>query len=237
MNHDLSIDSADNPFANLRREWHERHQKLDAAIQLNNQLLRQSLLDKNMAEIKKIGFTRAIELMAWIPCIILFGIFNAQHFLDWKFFIPGLLLQAWVTVMPLISFRQHAALKAVDFGQPVVVLQHEIATLKMRRVVTFKWMFLIGQIVWWVPFLIVFFKRVLDVNLYAQSDWFNKFMIINIAVGLLLIPILIWLAKQLSPRLQNANGFQKLIDGIAGRDMQAAKELLRKLESFESGKP
>ena len=237
MNNNLSLDAFDNSFDNLRREWRERDQKLDAAIQLNNQLLRQSLLDKNLTAINKIGFASAFELMSWIPCSILFGIFNAQHFLDWKFFIPGLLLQAWVTVMPIVSLRQRAALQAVDFGQPVVTLQREIATLKMRRVLTLKWAFLIGQIIWWVPFVVVFFKGVFGVNLYAQSDWLNHFMIGNIAAGVLLIPILIWVTKLLSPRLKTANWFQKFTDQIAGRDMQAAKEFLRKLESFESGKP
>lgn len=237
MNNNLSLDSFDSSLNDLRREWRERDEKLGAALQLNNQLLRQSLLDKNRAEIKKIGFASTFELMSWIPCIILFGIFNAQHFLDWKFFIPGVLLQAWVTIMPVISLRQRAALQAVDFGQPVIALQREIATLKMRRVVTFKWAFLLGQIIWWVPFVIVFFKGVFGVNLYAQSDWLNHFMAWNIAVGVVLIPILIWLAKHISPRLQNANWFQKLIDEIAGRDMQTAKEFLRKLESFESEKP
>ena len=236
MNNNLSLDAFDNSFDNLRREWRERDQKLDAAIQLNNQLLRQSLLDKNLREINKIGFASAFELMAWIPCIILFGIFNAQHFLDWKFFIPGVLLQAWVTVMPIVSLRQRAALQAVDFGQPVVTLQREIAALKMRRVMTIKWAFLIGQIIWWVPFLVVFFKGVFGVNLYAQSDWLNHFMIWNIAVGVLLIPILIWVTKLLSPRLRTANWFQKFTDEIAGRDMQAAKEFLHKLELFKSGK-
>ena len=233
MNNNLSLDS----LADLRREWRERDQKLDAAIQLNNQLLSQSLLNKNLTEIKKIGFASAFELMSWIPCIILLGIFNARHFLDWKFFIPGVLLQAWVTIMPIISLRQRAALQAVDFGQPVVGLQREIATLKMHRVATLKWALLTGQIIWWMPFIIVFFKGILGVNLYAQSDWLNNFMAWNIAVGVLLIPILIWLAKHISPRLQNANWFQKLIDEIAGRDMQTAKQFLGKLESFESGKP
>lgn len=237
MNNNLSLDAFDNSFDNLRREWRERDQKLDAAIQLNNQLLRQSLLDKNLAAINTMGFASAFELMAWIPCIILFGIFNAQHFLDWKFFIPGLLLQAWVTIMPILSLRQRAALHAVDFGQPVVTLQREIATLKMRRVLTLKWAFLIGQIIWWVPFVVVFFKGVFGVNLYAQSDWLHHFMIWNIAVGVLLIPILIGVTKLVSPRLKTANWFQKFTDEIAGRDMQAAKEFLHKLESFESGKP
>ena len=233
MNKHLSLDS----LADLRREWRERDQKLDAAIQLNNQLLSQSLLNKNLTEIKKIGFASAFELMSWIPCIILLGIFNARHFLDWKFFIPGVLLQAWVTIMPIISLRQRAALQAVDFGQPVVGLQREIATLKMHRVVTFKWAFLTGQIIWWVPFAIVFFKGILGVNLYAQSDWLNNYMAWNIVVGVLLIPILIWLAKHISPRLQTANWFQKFTDEIAGRDIQTAKQFLGKLESFESGKP
>ncbi len=237
MKHDLSLDSADNLFAEIRREWRDRDQKLDAAIQLNNQLLRQTLIDKKLVEIKKIGFASALELVAWIPCVILFGVFNAQHFLDWKFFIPGLLLQIWVTVMPIISLRQRASLQAVDFSQPVVALQREIATLRMHRVMAFKWAFLVGQVIWWVPFIVVFFKGILGVNLYAQSDWLNYFMIVNIAVGVALIPIFIWLAQGISPRLQNASWFQKLIDGIAGRDMQAAKEFLHKLESFENEKP
>lgn len=222
-----------NDIDSLRREWQERDRKLETAIRINSQLLRETYLEKNRAEIDKLGVVSRFELIAWIPCIILLGFFNAWHFMDWKFFIPGVLLQAWVTFMPVISIRQRAALRGVDYSQPVVKLQRKIETLKMRRMFTLKWALLIGQVLWFVPFLIVFFKGMFGVNLYAKSDWLNEFMLLSVACGVLLIPVAIWVSTHIGRRWQHATWFQKLTDNLAGRDMMAAREFLKKLKNFE----
>ena len=217
----------------LRREWSERDRQLESTVRLNIQLLRENYLAKNHEYSRKLGGLGWFELISAISCIVLFALFNAHHWLDWKFFVPGALLQAWVTFMLAVSIYQREALRNIDYSQPVVMLQREIEVLKMHRIVTLKWALLTGQLVWWMPFVIVFFKGILGVNLYAQSGWMDDFIIANIAVGIGLIPLAILASKALGRRWGKAPWFQKLTDNLAGNDLMAAKNFLEKLKRFE----
>ena len=217
----------------LRREWSERDRQLESTVRLNIQLLRENYLAKNHEYSRKLGGLGWFELISAISCIVLFALFNANHWLDWKFFVPGALLQAWVTFMLAVSIYQREALRNIDYSQPVVMLQREIEVLKMHRIVTLKWALLTGQLVWWMPFVIVFFKGILGVNLYAQSGWMDDFIIANIAVGIGLIPLAILASKALGRRWGKAPWFQKLTDNLAGNDLMAAKNFLEKLKRFE----
>lgn len=61
---------------------------------------------------------------------------------------------------------------------------------------------LTGQIVWYLPFLIVLAESVFGIDAYKFIG--AKFIASNLSAGLLLIPISIWLAKQSRYRLENS---------------------------------
>ena len=217
----------------LRHEWAERDRILAKSISLNTRLLRENFLEKNLSHLRKLngGF---IELVLSVPCILLLGSFNAAHWLDWKFFVSGVLLQAWITIMLAVGIAQRRALQNLDYSQPLLTLQRDIEILKMRRMVTLKWAFLTGQVVWFVPFLLVLFKGIFGVNLYAKSDWLQTFSIISIAVGTAIIPIAIWASTAFGKRWGQSVWFQQFTDNLAGRDLMAAKAFLEKLRKFEN---
>lgn len=217
----------------LRREWAARDNALVENLRINNRLLRENWIAQNMGDIRVKGWLAQVELLLWLPCIALMGWFNAQHWGQWAFFIPGVLLQAWFTLMPVLSIRQRIALQSVDYSQPVLALQREIETLKMRRMFTLKWAFLIGQVIWYIPFLIVFFKGVFGVNLYLKGRWVEDFMLINVACGIAFIPLAVWASRVFAPKLEGKPWFQKFTDNLAGRDMMAAREFLERLARFE----
>lgn len=232
----MNIDRLHMNMDRLRKAWHAQDSTLETHLKVNDRKLRELLVAEHGKDLHRKGWLASLEMIVWLPCVFIITLFNAAHWGWWEFLIPGLLLQVWITFIPFLSIRQRAELRAVDFSQPVLTLQREIERLKMRRMVTLKWAFLIGQVIWYVPFLIVFFKGVFGVNLYAMPNWKDSFMWANIAGGLLFIPIAVLLSHWLGPRLNASPKFRAFTDNLAGKDMLAAKAFLERMRQFEQEK-
>ncbi|MBL8518905.1 MAG: hypothetical protein JNM76_18240 [Betaproteobacteria bacterium] len=217
----------------LRDAWRAQDSALQGHLKVNDRKLRELMVAEHGKDLHRKGWLANLEIIVWLPSVFLITAFNATHWGWWEFLIPGLLLQLWITFIPFVSIRQRAKLRAVDFSQPVLSLQREIERLKMQRMTMLKWAFLIGQVIWYVPFLIVFFKGVFDVNLYLMPNWIESFMWINIAGGLAFIPIAVLLSRWLGPRLNALPKFRAFTDNLAGRDMLAAQAFLERVRQFE----
>jgi len=215
----------------LRTEWTERDAKLDAALRINTRMLREMLVDRNAKEINRHIPFGAFSIVFWAVMLASMGIFMFNHAGEVRFFLPALAIFAWTLVMGIVSLMQRMAMRDLDYGQPTLVVQKRLEQLRIDRLRTFQWAFLTGQIVWWIPFFVVVL-RALGVDLYA-SEWMRQFMVINIAVGLLFIPLALWGTRLLTRRFGHATAFRKLVDGIAGNDIAVARDFLARLSIYE----
>jgi hypothetical protein len=215
----------------LRTEWAERDAKLDAALRINTRMLREMLVAKGAGEIRKhipFGF---FSIAFWAFTLACTGVFLFNHAGELRFFLPALLIFVWTLVMGVVSLMQRTAMRDLDYGQPTLVVQKRLEELRIGRLRAFQWAFLTGQIVWWVPFFIVVL-RALGADLYT-SEWMRQFMAMNVAAGLLFIPLALWGTRLVTRRYGNATAFRKLADGIAGNDIVVARDFLSKLRNYE----
>ncbi|QJR11009.1 hypothetical protein DSM104443_02080 [Usitatibacter rugosus] len=216
----------------LRTEWAERDAKLDTALRINTRMLREMLVAKGSAEVHRqipFGF---FSIAFWVFTLACTGIFLFNHAGELRFFLPALLIFVWTLVMGVVSLMQRTAMRDLDYGQPTLVVQKRLEELRIDRLRTFQWAFLTGQIVWWIPFFLVFMKGVFGADLYA-SEWMRQFMVVNLAIGVLVIPLALWGTRLLTRRYGNATAFRKLADGIAGNDIVVARDFLSKLRNYE----
>lgn len=216
----------------LKTEWMARDRQLESQLRMNTLILRETLLDKHSAKLGSAATGNVFQILFTIPFVAFFGWFIARHIAEPAFLLPAVLLQVWTVAMLALSIHQRSQLRSIDYGRPVLELQRQIELIKISRLNTFKWAFLTGQLLWWIPFVLVLFKGLLGVNLYTASAFMPTFIAWNIAFGVAFIPFLLWASKQLAGRLSGSPRFQKFTDGIAGSDVVAARAFLRKLESF-----
>ena len=217
----------------LRTEWMARDRQMEANLHMNTLLLRETLLEKHGANLKRTGGGNVFQILFTIPFLVFFGWFIARHIDQPIFLLPAVLLQVWTIVMLALSIHQRGQLRDLDYSRPVLALQAQVEQIKIARLSTFKWSFLTGQIVWWIPFVLVLFEGLLGVNLYTVSAFMPKFIAWNIAIGIAFIPFALWASKQLVGRLGTSPKFQRFTDGIAGSDVVVAREFLAKLARFE----
>jgi hypothetical protein len=218
----------------LKNDWHKRDAALQASLQTQNQLARALLVETQLQKLRRHDGMNAIELIVYIGFIAFFGATAASSWGHWTVFAPTVLLDIWTIVMGAITFAERARLRAVDFTAPVLDIQKRLAALQAERARAFQWAFLTGQILWWTPFFLVVFWALLRVDLLAVSEFMRGFVATNIAVGLVLIPILWWAAHIIGPQLAKSNIGRSILDSITGRDLAEARDIAQRLAQFEA---
>lgn len=218
----------------LRAEWAKRDEALQQTLRLQGAVLRELMTEKERAKLQRVGATSIFELIVYIAFVAGFGMFLAANWGRWEFFIPALLLDVWTIAMGALTFAERARLRAIDFSQPVLDIQKQLSALRIERVRTVQWAFLTGQVLWWIPFVIVLFWGLLGVDLYRVSDFMPIFIASNIGVGLAIIPLALVIAHIAGPRMENSKLGRSFLDSISGRDLAEANALATRIARFEA---
>lgn len=214
----------------LKAEWDARDARLEQALSLNTNMLRLSLVEQHRRDIAKWGWVDKYELIAGVPIFIYLLWFMSHFYMDLKFALPCLSMLIWIIVIPILNHQQRHALQDLDFSLPVMSLQKRLSEIKAARLRLFKWAFLLGQIVWFIPFLLVLFQGLFGVDLYVKTQ---NFIAPNLVFGVIFIPLAIGISKLLSGRLEGSVRFQAFTDMLAGKDFQNTRSFLKKLQQFE----
>lgn len=218
----------------LKTEWRARNAVLERELKQQSALLRDSLVERRLERIRRRGAMGPFSLVVYVGFVAGFGIYLADSWGRWEFFAPGLLLMIWTVVMGALTINEQQQVRAVDFTAPVLEIQQKLARLGAVRAQTLQWAFLTGQILWWIPFFIVFMWGVFGVDLYRVSDFMPRFMAINVGVGLVLIPVLLWVSHLVAPRLAASAAGRSVLDSVTGRDLAEARALAQRLAQFEA---
>lgn len=218
----------------LKTEWRARNAVLERELKQQSAMLRDGLVERRLERIRRRGAMGPFSMAIYIAFLAGFGLYLADNWGRWMFFAPGLLLMIWTVVMGALTIAEQQQLRAVDFGAPVLEIQQKLARLGAARARAFQWAFLTGQILWWIPFFIVVMWGVFGIDLYRVSDFMPRFMAINVGVGLVLIPVLLWVSHLVGPRLAASAAGRSVLDSVTGRDLAEARTLAQRLAQFEA---
>ncbi len=218
----------------LRAEWASRDQKLQQSLDNQRVLMRELVAERALTKLRRPDGLSWFELAVYVVFVVSFGGFLAANWGRWEFFIPGLTLDVWTIAMGAVTLMERARLTRVDFSAPVLEIQKRLAALRAERARMFQWAFLTGQLLWWIPFVIVVFWGLWGVNLYTVSAFMPTFIAWNIAFGLAVIPLGVWGAHVLGPKLANSKMGRSMVDAVTGRDLAEARVLAERLARFEA---
>jgi hypothetical protein len=199
-------------------------------LRLSAHLLREEWIERQRERMSKFGPFGKFSMAVWIATAVLLGIFLGTHADQPALFVTAFALDVWVIATGIVQVHQKQALRNLDFSLPLLELQARVESLRIARIRSFNLAFLTGQIVWWIPFIVVV-AGAFGANLYLLPQ-FRLYAAWNIAFGVAFIPLAIWFSRLYGERLSRFSIVRHIADSIAGRDIVAAREYLEKLRRF-----
>jgi hypothetical protein len=216
----------------LKEKWAEYDRKLDVSIRLNRQLLMAANMNRVRAPLRRLAFFMGLGALIGLISPVILGQFIYQHWAEPRFVLPAVVLHVWVIASLAASIRQIAMALEIDYDKPIASIQKQLESVRVLRIRITQWALLTGQVVWWIPFLIVALKGFWDVDAYKVFG--TGFLLANIAVGLAIIPLAIWVSRKFGARMDRSPVIERLMRELAGYNLNAATAFLAKVSEFEN---
>lgn len=216
----------------LKEKWAEQDRKLETSIRLNRQLLVALQLERVRSPLLRFAVAVGIGSLLWLYALLCLGSFLYEHWAEPRFALPALAMHIWVIASLTAAIRQIVMALRVDYDQPVARIQKDLDSLRVFRIRFTQWALLSGQVVWWIPFLIVGLKGFLGLDAYQLVG--PVYLATNVAVGLAFIPIAIWVSKRFAERIDGSPFLQGLMRELGGYNLNLAAGRLAQLSEFEA---
>lgn len=213
----------------LKALWEAQNDKLDAIIRLNSRSLQRAKLEKADTALGRLYRSILLEVILNIGGIVLFGWFISSNLTQLRFAIPAVVLDAGLIAVNVALIGQMTAIRAIDYGAPIVTIQHEVELLRIRRIETMKWTLAFCPLVW-VPLLIVSFQGLFGVDAYTAFG--ASYLLANVVFGLAVIPAAVWISRRFAGRVSRSPFLGRVMRVIAGSELSEAMDSLGELMRF-----
>jgi hypothetical protein len=218
----------------FQEKWAEQDRKLDVSIRLNRQLLLAANMNRLRSPLRRFAFFLGLEAFIALAVTMILGQFIYEYWAEPRFVLPAVALHVWVIANVAVSIRQMAMALHIDYDEPIAAIQKQLESLRVLRIRVTQWALLTGQVVWWVPFLIVVLKGCWGVDAYRVFG--GTVLAVNVLFGLAIIPLAIWVSRKFGDRMGRSPIIQRLMRELAGYDLNAATGFLATLSEFEDEK-
>jgi hypothetical protein len=215
----------------LKEKWAEQDRKIDSCMRLNRRLLMAVTMNRLQSPLRRFSLVAGLGVILGLFTLAILGRFIYTHWAEPRFAIPAVGLHVWVIVFAAASIRQIVMALQIDCNKPIASIQRQIELLRVLRLRVIRWAILTGQLVWWIPFVIVALKGLWGVDAYKVFG--VRFLITNVAVGVALIPAAIWMSKKFGDRMEHSPAMQRFMRDLAGYNITAASNFLATLSEFE----
>jgi hypothetical protein len=216
-------------------KWAEQNRKLDVSIRLNRQLLMAVNMNRLRWPLRRFAFFAGFEALIGVILLVVLGQFIYANWAEPRFALPAVALHVWVIATVVAAIRQMAMALSIDFDKPIAAIQRQIESLRVLRIRVTQWALLTGQVIWWLPFLIVALKGLWGVDAYRAFG--GGVLAVNVVFGLAMIPLAIWVSRKFDDRMGRSPMTQRLMRSVAGYDLNSATDFLATLSDFESENP
>ncbi len=210
--------------------WQALEARFDTSLDRNQAVLKELKLDKTRSALRWLRFPPLLALAQGILAALLLDLFLAYHLHEARFGIPALVLQIVVLYTIVTGCRQLATIARIDYSAPVIAIQRTLGELRASRIRDTQWVLLLSPLLW-TPLVIVLAKGLLGFDVYRGfgATWLAW----NLAFGLAVIPLAIWIARRYADRFRGSRFMRWLGDAVAGRSLVTAMGFLDEIRQFE----
>lgn len=209
----------------LQQQWQRLDQKLDLSLAIQNELMRQVVMQPVRRRMNRLAIWPAIDVAFSLGVLLLCGSFLGSNWQDTRLMIPAVVVMVGALALLINSVVQLNRIASLDLTGPVAEIQKSLEELRGVRIQQFSWVILLSPLVGFCG-LIVGLHWVLNwlsegrVHILDKLDpWW---VIGNYLFGLVFVPLGYYLASVLARKCRHHSWWQGVLDGISGKSLQRA---------------
>lgn len=219
----------------MRQAWERQVEKLDDGSHLDREVLRTVTAGRAETGMRRLSRLLWAELVINAVAAIWLGSFLADNLSVARYALPAAGVDVLVIALLMAGVRQLVAISRVDFGQPVLVIQQRLESLRAERIRATMGALVAAPLVW-IPMLVIMLKGFLGVDAYAVFS--PAWLVANVVFGLLVVAVAVWASRRyrgrMSGRMSKSSSLRWLTDNLAGRNLRTATAYLQSLAQFEA---
>ena len=220
----------------LKKLWQSYDQKLEEAKLLNMQSWALNLQSFEMLQSHKakskltsLKTLRIVEVCLLIATLIYLGSFLFMHFAEPWFAISAAALMIFFTVALSNCIRQLVIIAQVKYSNNILDIQQKLTLLQSHLNNYIRLVFLCLPA--YLAFPIIGFKALYGIDIVRVFD--HSWLVSQIVFSILLVPVCIWLFKQVSYKNIYKKWVRNIIEKSAGNSVSEAMQFIREIEDFK----
>jgi len=215
----------------LKKRWNEFDNKLEKSLQLNKELLKQVNFDKAKNKIRTLLIFKLLETAVLSLIIFYLVKFTIYNFTNPQFSVSAFILLFFAVLGYISNIRQVSLMIRLktDSAEDITSKQKKLTALKLLIADYVKWGLL--SIPFFPVWIILIPKIFLNIDMYTNG--MNAWWWTNIGLGIVLIPFVLWVFRQLSKKNINQFWVKNLLEGSGWGLAADAENFLTEIEKFE----
>jgi len=209
----------------LRQQWQSVEEKLDRAIAIDHELLRQTVLNTTRGRVNRLAVWPALDIAFSILVVVFCGSFIGEHWNTWQLVAAACVV--WFAGIALLidSICKLVHVAKIDWSGTVAEIQTSLSQFRAAKIRQFKWIILLSPLVGFCC-LIVGLQLILDRLPQSQLvlDKVDPFWVAaNFIFGVLFVPFGYVVIRFFAKRFQTRGWFQRVLDSISGTSVRKAE--------------
>ncbi|MCQ8888704.1 hypothetical protein NQT72_04095 [Pseudoalteromonas carrageenovora] len=175
---------------NFKNTWQQQNSVNESAITINQSLLSETKVNKQMKELSNMKWARIIESAAFFFIILLLGQYIAKNFSVSAPVISALILAVYAIVGLAGNIGQIVHISNIDYAKPISQLQKDIYRLCSHKLQLTK--LLLMSVPFYMAYVFIGFDVLFEIDLFAHLEqhmvWFYSVssLLLLIATGCVL---------------------------------------------------
>ncbi len=215
----------------MQGAWRQQNQRIDAALTLDVERLRNQLKQGTASAFKRHLRWLKLESIFGAAALIALLAFVISVRADVVYIAASLPLIALALFAFATDLRHWTVLSKLDLSAPFLQVRSVLENVRTRRLMVAKWIALSACLLW-LPLIAVLCKAAFGLDMLRGLH--ISVVVANAALGLLLIPVGLFVFDWFTKRFADAPAFQRFIENASGTSFSAARASFERQVNFAS---
>jgi hypothetical protein len=207
-------------------------QKLNRSIEFNFKIAQETQVKKSVFALRKLRYYSIFELVVAGFVMIFLGNFIYETFGNLSLTISALILDIFAVFAISGAVRQLILISEFEVAANVTESQQILARLQTHTINYLRLAIL--QFPFFLAYILIGFKVFFNTTIWETGN--QAWLVSNLILGVILIPVSIWVYKQIQPANLHIKWVRRLVEMMGGKEISNAMTFLNEIETFKNKK-